>query len=171
MLLYQKMEYLLKELRSDLEIVSIRGNVQTRLEKMNSENLDGIILASAGLKRLGLENLITDYFNPEVFLPAIGQGALGVECLKEGVNREYFKNIDNKEARIEVEAERSFMKALNGDCHSLIGSFTKIEGKDLYLLGVYQINGKIVKKDIYGNKEDNIQLGKELARKIINSGR
>ena len=162
---------LLKELRSDLEIVSIRGNVQTRLEKMNSENLDGIILASAGLKRLGLENLITDYFNPEVFLPAIGQGALGVECLKEGVNREYFKNIDNKEARIEVEAERSFMKALNGDCHSLIGSFTKIEGKDLYLLGVYQINGKIVKKDIYGNKEDNIQLGKELARKIINSGR
>ena len=79
---------------------------------MNSENLDGIILASAGLKRLGLENLITDYFNPEVFLPAIGQGALGVECLKEGVNREYFKNIDNKEARIEVEAERSFMKAL-----------------------------------------------------------
>ena len=162
---------LLKELRSDLEIVSIRGNVQTRLEKMNSENLDGIILASAGLKRLVLENLITDYFNPEVFLPAIGQGALGVECLKEGVNREYFKNIDNKEARIEVEAERSFMKALNGDCHSLIGSFTKIEGKDLYLLGVYQINGKIVKKDIYGNKEDNIQLGKELARKIINSGR
>lgn len=162
---------LLKELRSDLEVVSIRGNVQTRLEKMNSENLDGIILASAGLKRLGLENLITDYFNPEIFLPAIGQGALGVECLKDGVNREYFKKIDNEETRIGVEAERSFMRALNGDCHSPIGSFTKIEGKHLYLLGVYQINGKIIKKDIYGNKEDNIELGKELAKKIINNGR
>lgn len=162
---------LLKELRSDLEVISIRGNVQTRLEKMNSENLDGIILASAGLKRLGLENLITDYFNPEIFLPAIGQGALGVECLKDGVNREYFKKIDNKETRIEVEAERSFMRALNGDCHSPIGSFTKIDGKHLYLLGIYQINGKIIKKDIYGNKEDNIELGKELAKKIINNGR
>lgn len=162
---------LLKELRSDLEVVSIRGNVQTRLEKMNSENLDGIILASAGLKRLGLENLITDYFNPEIFLPAIGQGALGVECLKDGVNREYFKKIDNEETRIEVEAERSFMRTLNGDCHSPIGSFTKIEGKHIYLLGVYQINGKIIKKDIYGNKEDNIELGKELAKKIINNGR
>ena len=162
---------LLKELRSDLEVVSIRGNVQTRLEKMNSENLDGIILASAGLKRLGLENLITDYFNPEIFLPAIGQGALGVECLKDGVNREYFKKIDSEETRIEVEAERSFMRALNGDCHSPIGSFTKTEGKHLYLLGVYQINGKIIKKDIYGNKEDNIELGKELAKKIINNGR
>lgn len=162
---------LLKKLRSDLEVVSIRGNVQTRLEKMNSENLDGIILAAAGLKRLGLEDVITDYFNPEIFLPAIGQGALGVECLKDGVNREYFKKIDNEETRIEVEAERSFMRALNGDCHSPIGSFTKIEGKHLYLLGVYQINGKIIKKDIYGNKEDNIELGRELAKKIINNGR
>ena len=162
---------LLKEIRSDLEVVSIRGNLQTRLEKMNNEGLDGIILAAAGLKRLGLEDLITDYFNPEIFLPAIGQGALGVECLKDGVNREYFKKIDNEETRIEVEAERSFMRALNGDCHSLIGSFTKIEGKHIYLLGVYQINGKIIKKDIYGNKEDNIELGKELAKKIINNGR
>lgn len=74
----------LKEIRPDLEIVSIRGNVQTRLLKMEQEKLDGIILAGAGLKRLGMENIITDYFDPKIFLPAIGQGALGIECVKDG---------------------------------------------------------------------------------------
>lgn len=160
---------LLKSMRSDLEIVPIRGNVQTRLQKMNDEGLDGIILASAGLKRLGEEKIITDYFDPTIFLPAIGQGALGIECLKDGVNKDYFKKLDNIDVRIEVEAERSFMKALNGDCHSLIGVYTKIEGNNLYMLGTYMVNGEIVKKDIYGKIEDNIELGKELAKKILAS--
>lgn len=160
---------LLKSMRSDLEIVPIRGNVQTRLQKMNDEGLDGIILASAGLKRLGEEKIITDYFDPTIFLPAIGQGALGIECLKDGVNKEYFKKLDSIDVRIEVEAERSFMKALNGDCHSLIGAYTKIEGNNLYMLGTYMVNGEIVKKDIYGKIEDNIELGKELAKKILAS--
>ena len=71
----------LKLLRDDVEIVSIRGNVQTRLAKMESENLDGIILAAAGLKRLGEEELITEYFDPNEFIPAVSQGALGIECL------------------------------------------------------------------------------------------
>ncbi len=161
---------LLKSIRSDLEIVPIRGNVQTRLQKMNNEGLDGIILASAGLKRLGEEKIITDYFDPTIFLPAIGQGALGIECLKDGVNKSYFNKLDNIHARIEVEAERSFMKALNGDCHSLIGAYTKLEGNNLYMIGTYMVSGKIVKKDIYGKVEDNIELGKELAKKILASG-
>ena len=118
---------LLKEIRSDLEIVPIRGNVQTRLKKMEEQELDGIILASAGLKRLGMEEIITDYFDPNIFIPAIGQGALGIECLKNSKNKEYFKALDNKMVRLEVEAERSFMKALNGDCHSLIGAYSIIE--------------------------------------------
>lgn len=158
---------LLKSIRRDLEIVPIRGNVQTRLQKMNNEYLDGIILASAGLKRLGEEKIITDYFDPTIFLPAIGQGALGIECLKDGVNREYFKKLDNIDVRIEVEAERSFMKSLNGDCHSLIGAYTKVEGNSLYMIGTYIVNGEIVKKDIYGKIEDNIELGRELAKKIL----
>lgn len=161
---------LLKSIRSDLEVVPIRGNVQTRLQKMNNEGLDGIILASAGLKRLGEEKIITDYFDPTIFLPAIGQGALGIECLKDGINKSYFNKLDNIHARIEVEAERSFMKALNGDCHSLIGAYTKLEGNNLYMIGTYMISGKIVKKDIYGKVEDNIELGKELAKKILASG-
>ena len=125
---------LLKEIRSDLEIVPIRGNVQTRLKKMEEQELDGIILASAGLKRLGMEEIITDYFDPNIFIPAIGQGALGIECLKNSKNKEYFKALDNKMVRLEVEAERSFMKALNGDCHSLIGAYSIIEGSKIYMI-------------------------------------
>lgn len=158
---------LLKELRPDIEVVPIRGNVQTRFKKMEEENLDGMILAAAGLKRLGMEDKITDYFDPEVFLPAVGQGALGIETLKTFPHKEIFKAIEHKESRICVEAERSFMKSLNGDCHSLIGIYSKIQGSDLYLLGTYEYNGKIIKKDILGNVENYIELGKTLGQKII----
>ncbi|WP_455812995.1 hydroxymethylbilane synthase, partial [Clostridium butyricum] len=111
----------LKEIRSDIEIVPIRGNVQTRLAKMEEQKLDGIILAAAGLKRLNNENIITEYFDPKIVLPAVAQGALGVECLKISEAKGYFEALEDKNARLTVEAERSFMRALNGDCHSAIG--------------------------------------------------
>ncbi|HCW53634.1 MAG TPA: hydroxymethylbilane synthase [Clostridium sp.] len=157
----------LKLLRPDLEIVPIRGNVQTRLKKMEDENLDGIILAAAGLKRLDLEDIITEYFDPKEFLPAVAQGALGVECLKESEASKYFKKLEDADARLTVEAERSFMRALNGDCHSLIGAYSEIRDNDLYMIGIYEIGGKIIKKDICGRKEDYVELGKKLAEKIL----
>lgn len=157
----------LKKLRPDLEIVPIRGNVQTRIEKMKNQNMDGIILAAAGLKRLGIEHIITDYFDPEIFVPAVGQGALGIECVIGGENNSYFKSLDNKEVRITVDAERSFMRALNGGCHTLIGAYSRLEGNDLYMIGTFEVNGKIVKKDIIGDKSNNIELGNKLAEKIL----
>lgn len=157
----------LKLLRDDLEIVSIRGNVQTRLEKMKSQNLDGIILAAAGLKRLNEENLITEYFNPTEFLPAVAQGALGIECLKTSDAKEFFEKLEDSNAKLTVEAERSFMKRLNGDCHSLIGAYSEIQGNDLYMIGIYEVYGRIVKKDILGSKYENIHLGQKLAQKIL----
>lgn len=157
----------LKMLRNDLEIVSIRGNVQTRLKKMENENLDGIILAAAGLKRLNEENIITEYFDPKIFIPAAAQGALGIECVKGSEAEEYFKALNSDEAALTVYAERSFMKSLKGDCHSLIGAYSEVSGNDLYMIGIYDVGGRIVKKDILGNKEDNIKLGTELADKIL----
>jgi len=157
----------LKLLRDDLEIVSIRGNVQTRLERMKENNLDGIILAAAGLKRLSEEDLITEYFDPKEFLPAVAQGALGIECLKSNEAKTYFKKLEDANAKLTVEAERSFMKMLNGDCHSLIGAYSEIQGNDLYMIGIYDVGGRIVKKDILGSKYEHIQLGQKLAQKIL----
>lgn len=158
---------LLKEMRPDLEIVSIRGNLQTRFKRMQEQNLDGMVLASAGIKRLGMEDKITDYFDPMKFLPAIGQGALGIECLKSNENKEIYKEINDTDTRIRVDAERSFMRALNGDCHTLIGAYSKLEGNTLYLIGTYMIDGKIIKKDISGDKENYLELGSELGNRIL----
>ena len=159
--------YQLLKYRPDLEIVPIRGNVGTRLEKMKNEGMDGIILAAAGLKRLGMEDIITEYLNPEIFVPAVSQGALGIECLKNGEYNKYFRELDNKDVRVTVEAERSFMRELNGGCHSLIGAYATLDGNDIYIIGTYEVNGTIVKKDILGKKEDNIELGRKLAQKIL----
>ena len=98
---------------------------------------------------------------------ALGKYTDNFECLKNGEYNDYFKSLDNKDVRVTVEAERSFMRELNGGCHSLIGAYATIEGNDLYIIGTYEVNGVIVKKDILGNKEDNIELGKKLAQKIL----
>lgn len=159
----------LKALREDINIVPVRGNVGTRIEKMKNEGMDGIILAAAGLKRLGMEDIISDYLNPDIFVPAVSQGALGIECLKNSEYNNYFKSLDNMDVRVAVEAERSFMKELNGGCHSLIGAYARLQGNDIYIVGTYEVNGIIVKKDILGNKEEYIELGKKLAQKILNA--
>lgn len=157
----------LKLMRPDLNIVPIRGNVETRISKIQKENLDGIILAAAGLKRLGMEEIITNYFDPFEFVPAVGQGALGVEILKETEYREVFESLDNKEVRLCVEAERSFMRRLNGGCHSLIGAYGVLQGEDLYMVGTFEVGNHIVKKDILGKKEEHLRLGEFLAEKIL----
>ena len=157
----------LKALRDDINIVPIRGNVGPRIEKMKNEGMDGIILAAAGLKRLGMEDIISDYLNPEIFVPAVSQGALGIECLRNSQYNSYFRSLDDKNVRIAVEAERSFMRELNGGCHSLIGAYAKLQGNDMYIIGIYEVNGKIIKKDILGNKDEHIELGKKLAHKIL----
>lgn len=157
----------LKALRDDIKIVPIRGNVGTRLDKMKSEGMDGIILAAAGLKRLGMDEIISDYLNPEIFVPAVSQGALGIECLKNSEYNSYFRKLDNVDVRTEVGAERSFMRELNGGCHSLIGAYARLQGNDIYIIGTYEVNGIIVKKDILGNKEEYVELGKKLAQKIL----
>lgn len=157
----------LKALRPDIEIVPVRGNVQTRLSKIESENLHGIVLAAAGLKRLNLTHLITNYFEIDEVIPAIAQGALGVEVYN---NCEFFKEIsemDDKEVRICVEAERSFMTELKGDCHSTIGAYAKIEGNKMNIIGIYEIEGKLVRSSISGEVSNYISLGKALARNIL----
>lgn len=157
----------LKLLRPDIEIVPIRGNVQTRIDKIEKENLGGIILAAAGLKRLDMECIITNYFSPLEFIPAVGQGALGIEILEGSKHSEVIKGIDDNDARTCVEAERSFMRRLNGGCHTMIGCYAFLEGSTMHMTGIFEVAGRIIKKDISGNRENNTGLGIELAEKII----
>ncbi|MGL4991524.1 MAG: hydroxymethylbilane synthase [Sarcina sp.] len=159
----------IKALRPDIKIVSIRGNVQTRLQKMEQESMDGIILAAAGLKRLNLENIITSYFDPKEFVPAIGQGALGIECLKNSKNKNYFEMLDNKEVRRAVEAERQFMRVLNGDCHSVIGAYSEIKDDKIFMIGVWGEEGEIIRAEIEGSIENSLELAENLAKKILNN--
>ncbi|WP_125153198.1 hydroxymethylbilane synthase [Clostridium rectalis] len=159
----------LKLLRPDIEIVPIRGNVQTRIRKIKELNLSGTVLAAAGLKRLNMEYIITNYFKVEEMVPAIGQGALGLEIRKE--NKEVYeaiKHIEHLDTRICVEAERSFMTELKGDCHSTIGAHAILQGDLMYIIGIYEVNGRIIKKDIEGRAESFKELGKGLAKKILN---
>lgn len=159
----------LKLLRPDVEIVPIRGNVQTRIRKIEEMNLHGTILAAAGLKRLNMENVITNYFEAMDIVPAIGQGALGLETKVESEAIEIVKDIEHRKTRICVEAERSFMRELKGDCHSTIGAYAILEKDLMYVVGIYEIGGRIIKKDIEGNAEAFEELGKNLAKKIINA--
>lgn len=157
----------IKKYRPDIETVPVRGNVETRIRKMKEENLNGIILASAGLKRLGLQDIITDYLDPFKFIPAVGQGALGIEVVKGSESSYIFKSFDNNEVRICVEAERSFMRKLNGGCHTSIGALAVIEGDEMFITGIYEVNGKLVKKELRGNKLDHIKLGVMLGEEIL----
>jgi len=156
-----------KILRPDVEIVPIRGNVHTRIAKIETENLDGIILAAAGLKRLNMENIITNYFDPMEIVPAIAQGALGIEMIKGHALVSIIKGLDCYDARICVDAERSFMATLNGDCHDCIGAYAYLDGEVMHMLGVYRVEGEIVKKQLSGDKNSYIKLGSDLAKIIL----
>ncbi|HDK7175690.1 TPA: hydroxymethylbilane synthase [Clostridium botulinum] len=157
----------LKLLRPDLDIVPIRGNVQTRIEKIKKENLDGIILAVAGLKRVNLDHLITDYFDTKEMVPAIGQGALGIEVMEEHPRKELFKDLDHYNSKICVLAERAFMRELDGDCHSTIGAYASIKDNIMHIIGIFERKNKIIKKEITGTKDQYEKLGIALAEHIL----
>ncbi|MPM90113.1 Porphobilinogen deaminase [bioreactor metagenome] len=114
-----------------------------------------------------MEHVIAEYFNPQDLVPAVGQGALGIEIKSGSPYIKYIENLDDKHTRICVEAERSFMRALKGDCHSTIGAYAQISGSDMNIVGIFEVNGEVVKKDITGNVEDYINLGNKLAEKIM----
>ncbi|MFL0194683.1 hydroxymethylbilane synthase [Clostridium sp. WILCCON 0269] len=157
----------IKSLRDDIKIVPVRGNIETRIRKMDEQKLDGIVLAAAGVKRLNMTEVITEYFDPFKFVPAVAQGAIGVEALKSSEYASVLKKIDNEGVRIGVEAERSFLKKLGGDCHTPVGAYSIIEGETLNITGIFQIGTELIKKDICGSKWDYISLGERLGEKII----
>ena len=125
----------LKHARPDLNFVAIRGNVDTRLKKLETENLDGIILAAAGLKRLGLGDRIADFIDPDICLPAPGQAALGIE-IREGDNRitDLVGVLNCVETQQAVTAERAMLATLGGDCSVPIGGYAAVDKTSIDVL-------------------------------------
>lgn len=162
----KRRKYQLLAYRSDLNIVPIRGNVDTRLCKLEEEKLDGIVLAAAGLHRLGLAHKITCYLPMEIMLPAPAQGALAIEIRQEDTKAyDLVKVLEDPVSSIQVEAERAFMDAINGGCHMPIGAYCEVIGTKLRMRGLLgdELGKKLVIKELCAPIGSEKQLGEELA--------
>lgn len=162
----------LKELYPDMEVKSIRGNLQTRLRKLDSGEYAALILAAAGLKRLGLEERIARYFTPDEMIPAAGQGILAVQG-KAGKDYGFLDGYGDREAWIAGKAERAFVKYLDGGCSSPVAAYAEVEGESLFLRGLYyqETDGTYRKGSIRGSVLDAETLGIALAEQLRNACR
>ena len=163
----------IKNFRKDLQIIALRGNVETRLNKLKTGKLDAIILAVAGLKRLSLQDCISEVLPDSICLPAVAQGIIGIECLKENKNLiDYLTPINHQSSYFQMLAERSFLATLQGNCNSPIAAYSQIKTGKLFLQGlVTSLSGeKICKSQVQGSLEKSTQLGIELANQLIQRG-
>ncbi|MDN5311923.1 MAG: hydroxymethylbilane synthase [Thermoanaerobacteraceae bacterium] len=156
----------LKTIRPDVEILPIRGNVSTRIKKMRELDLAGIVLAAAGIKRLGMEEVITEYFTPEMMVPAVGQGSLAVETRIDDELSELIRCINDTNTESAVKAERAFMQALGGSCKIPIGAYAEVEGNTLTLIGMVEKDGIINKGSISQKVSLAEEAGIKLAREL-----
>ncbi|QJC52954.1 hydroxymethylbilane synthase [Paenibacillus albicereus] len=166
----------LKAYRPDFDIRSIRGNIDSRIRKLETEGLDAIVLATAGLLRMGWEDRISSPVDPDICLPAVGQGALGIECRESdsGV-RELLALLDDADTALAVAAERTFLGALNGGCQIPIGAHAVITGRsehgsELTLTGmVGSPDGSTILKEIRTGTDPQA-LGLEVAQALRAQG-
>jgi hydroxymethylbilane synthase len=159
--------------RPDLKLIPLRGNLETRLKKLETEGLDAIILAAAGLIRLGWSDRITEIISPEVLLPAMGQGAVGIETRKNDVdNQILLADMDHEETHYALDAERALVSQLEGGCNVPIGSFATLDGDKITLTGlVASLDGKTMyKKELTDIKTNAIALGRKLGDELIELG-
>ena len=161
----------LKKLYPDMDVRSIRGNLQTRLRKLDEGQYSALILAAAGLKRLGLESRIHRYFTADEIIPAAGQGILAVQGRK-GEAYDFLEDYCDKDAWAAGSAERAFVKLLDGGCSSPVAAHAEIFGDEIYLRGLYynEKDGSYVTGTLRGNKADAESLGRELAETLRKKG-
>jgi len=164
---------LLKHARPDILVMPLRGNLDTRLKKLETQDLDGIVLAAAGMKRMGWEHRITEYLDETIMLPAVGQGALCIEIRKlDSTVGKIIGHLDHPKTRAAVTAERSFLHYLGGSCHVPIAALGKIENDQLTLEGlVADIDGKtLVRDSISGSVSTPETIGFSLADRLLSKG-
>ena len=164
---------ILKHINAGIKSIEIRGNIQTRLEKLKKEKLDGIILAKSGLKRMGLDAIITESLDVDDFVPSPGQGILCLESLsKNDYVMKRIKKVVHADTEICGSTERIFASNMNGDCSSPIGAYAEIEKDLLTLIGyVASIDGtKFIKNKVSGKKDNYKNLAEDLSQVFLKMG-
>lgn len=163
----------LRHHRPDLELLDLRGNVDTRLKKVAAGEFDAIVLATAGMNRLGASDKITQILPPEVMLPAVGQGALGIETRADDHETlRLVAALDDPESHEAVTAERALLRELEGGCQIPLGAWARRENGELRLEAcVFSADGKeFVRKDLRGRPEEAEELGVRLGQILIEAG-
>jgi hydroxymethylbilane synthase len=163
----------LRALRPDLELLDLRGNVNTRLAKLDAGQYDAIILACAGLQRLGFDARIRERLTPPRLLPAVAQGAIAIEC-REGDAEiaRLLRGLDDGTTRVCVEAERAMNRALHGSCHVPVAGFAELFNEKLLLRGAVgdANDGRLVRAEAKGSAADPEGLGQRVAEALLAQG-
>lgn len=160
------------KLRDDLVIKNLRGNVNTRISKLKNGEYDAIILATAGLNRLGLQNEVV-YANPiDDMIPAMGQAILGIECIDTPKIRQMLEFMQDEKSLIESTVERDFVRVLEGGCQVPIGVSAVLDGKSLHVKAIVGMPdaSKVLFEELTCNKDEYKQIGKTLAEKMVQNG-
>jgi hydroxymethylbilane synthase len=163
----------LRHRRPDLEVVVLRGNVDTRLRKLDAGDCDATVLAAAGLERLGLEARIRAHLSPDEMLPAVGQGIVGIECAEARSDLfELLRPLEHGPTRQALDAERAFSAALGASCRSPIAGYATLSDARLHLAGLAGSpdGHRIVADRMSGTAADAAQIGSELARRLLAAG-
>ena len=163
----------LKHLRADLEPTPIRGNVHTRLRKLDTDQFDAILLARAGLERLNLADKISFIFDPAVFIPAPAQRALGIQTRAHDTEtNEIIGAIDDKNARTTTTAERKILTTMQCGCHAPVGAYAEITGGDIQIRAfISDLEGKnFINREITGPAEDAESLAERVAKELLDAG-
>ncbi len=162
-----------RHVRPDIAVLPLRGNLDTRIRKLETEGLDAIIVAAAGVKRLGLEDRITEYLSEAIMLPAVGQGALAIEMREDDsfVQRLVFP-LDHRETRLAVESERAFLCRLEGGCQVPIAAKAEVIEDQLHMTGlVAEVDGSVLFREVIaGSVDQHEDLGAELANRLLEMG-
>jgi hydroxymethylbilane synthase len=163
----------LKRYRKDLEMMPLRGNVGTRITKMERGDVDAVVLAYAGINRIGETRRISQVIDPEVLLPAVGQGVLGLEVREADTGiRELLQPLHDPSTAVAVSAERAFLACLHGGCQVPIGGLGVLSNGMLWLTGlVASMDGsECIRKEIRGSSGSAVELGTRLADEVLTAG-
>ena len=166
----RRRELQLKKISKNVTVVNIRGNIDTRIEKLKEGKLDGIILAAAGVKSLNLDNKIGLSFNVEEVLPSAGQGIIAVQCNKnDDIIKNILKKINNKETETCAKTERAMLQAIGGDCETAVGGLAIIENNNLKLRAqLFSDSGlRSYERELIGEINEPIKIGKKVGKDLL----